>query len=624
MCGIAGWFNASVRRPSALLLDMCKHIKNRGPDATGARVFAAGVPSDAGEIGLGHTRLSIIDLSERALQPMADATGRYWIVFNGEIYNFESVRETLLGRHRIDFKSRSDTEVLLYAYIHMGEKCLDLFDGMFAFAVVDLVKKELFLARDRVGVKPLYYCSKNGEFVFSSVLKPIVTYFGNGFSINDAAMEEFFVRGYIGGEATIAEGVLRLTPGHWMRVFADGRVEKKCWWRIEQEKIPAPDFPCDEAAVLRTLGDTLSAAVRLRLISDVPLGVFLSGGIDSALVASLAAKESKEQISTFTIGFTDPRFDESESAAAIAAHLGTRHRRLVIGEKDFMDVLGYFSDAFDEPFADESAIPTLLLSRFARENITVALSGDGGDEQYFGYTRYDHLRKLKRLYGLPRWLRQLPGALLPRGLFNFDTLVKLQSLRYRSFLDCRQNLANPLPAVPFALDRGNGGVIAGVKTGRVPEETEWMLWDFLGYMPDDVLVKVDRASMRFGLEVRNPLLDHGFVEHSYYTVPQALKTSHGKKYLLKKMLGRHVPEALFDRPKKGFDIPLRHWVNHALHDEIASRLERPSGLERLFAMGAVKKLFHDQKFLGTKYGSFLFWRIYVFLKWEENFAGRAP
>jgi asparagine synthase (glutamine-hydrolysing) len=624
MCGITGWFNTSVRKPSAVLLDMCSYIRNRGPDAAGRVVFANGLPSESGEIGLGHARLSIIDLSDRALQPMSDESGNYWIVFNGEIYNFERVRAALLKEYRIDFKSRSDTEVLLYAYIRLRERCLDLLNGMFAFAVLDLGRRELFLARDRIGVKPLYYCAKDGEFVFSSVLKPIVAYFGNTFSFNDSALEEFFIQGYIGRNRSIADGIAQLPAGHWMRVSATGKVEKKRYWRIERDSIPSARWSArNPDRLVTTLNDALAESVRLRLVSDVPLGVFLSGGIDSALVAALAVKQSHGPVDTFTIGFSDPRYDESGYAAAIARRLGTRHHELIIGENDFMNVLGYFFDAFDEPFADESGIPTLLLSQFARKTITVALSGDGGDEQYFGYTRYDHLRRLRLYYGLPGYLRRILGALVPADLFDFDAHVKIQSLRYGTFLESRCNLANPLPALPFALERGRTGILPGREIGGIPQETEWMLHDFLGYMPDDVLAKVDRASMRFGLEVRNPLLDHTFAEHSFYTVPQAVKTAAEKKHLLRSMLALHIPAELFDRPKKGFDIPLRQWVNGALHDEIASLLGTATGLERLFRMAAVRRLFNDKKFMGTKYGSLFFWRIFVFLKWERNITRSA-
>jgi asparagine synthase (glutamine-hydrolysing) len=557
---------------------MCACLKHRGPDASGAQVFNRALSAPEGLIGMGHRRLSIIDLSENARQPMKDETGRYVIVFNGEIYNFKEIKAILIKRYPIDFASRSDTEVLLYAFIHLREKCLDLLNGMFAFAIVDLIKNELFLARDRMGVKPLYYYCKNGEFAFASIPRALFEYLSQSFAINTPAFNEYFIQGYIGGTKSIARDVHQLAPGHWMKIAADGVIENRRFWDLNPDAIREIETASvDNSELSSELGSLLSDSIKLRLVSDVPIGVFLSGGIDSTLVAALACKESISPVKTFTVGFQEKLYDESAFAKSIAQWLRTEHHELIVGEKDFLAILPYFNDAFDEPFADESAIPTLILSKFAREKITVALSGDGGDEQYFGYTKYDHLRRLQRIYSVPFFLRGSFLSMLPKKLFNFDTRIKLQSLCYRTHAECINNLVNPFTVLPDLHNGNIGALMEGNQTlPGLASENQWMIKDFKGYMTEDVLTKVDRASMRFGLEVRTPLLDYRFVQGSFYNVPLALKRRGEKKKILKKMLEPYVPKDLFERPKMGFAIPLKQWINGALNEEIAALLTQSS------------------------------------------------
>ncbi len=620
MCGIAGWFNRKKTHSYYDLMKMCACLEHRGPDAFGTLVLNQFLPASDGVIGMGHRRLSIIDLSEDARQPMIDKTGKYAIVFNGEIYNFMQIKVELAKQYHVTFANRSDTEVLLYAYIHLREKCLELLNGMFAFAIIDFNKNELFLARDRMGVKPLYYYSMNGEFVFASVPWAILSYLNMKFTINESAIYEYFIQGYIGGGKSIAADIHQLAPGHWMKINSDGEVENQGYWDLKVEQIKGAELKIDDRKkLIPALSTLLADAVRLRLISDVPIGVFLSGGIDSTLIAALACKESAEQVKTFTIGFNEKRFDESSFAKRIAQWLHTEHHELIIGEKDFLSILPQFHDAFDEPFADESAIPMLILSRFARGKITVALSGDGGDEQYFGYTKYDHLQRLHTVYSIPYFLRRLFVSLIPKKALNFDTKIKLQSIGYKNIDECVGNIVNCFTVLDgIAIDNKRALIRRELPSADMPLENRWMINDFKGYMWEDVLTKVDRASMRFGLEVRTPLLDYRFVQCSFYDVPLAQKIKREKKSLLKGMLEAFVPREFFERRKMGFGVPLKQWVNGTLQEEIAALIEQPTILEIFFRMKTLEKLFHDRKFVLTKYGSTLFWRLYVFRKWEEK------
>jgi asparagine synthase (glutamine-hydrolysing) len=620
MCGITGWFNTSAKRSSTLLAAMAQSIKHRGPDATGVKVFCNRAESETGEVGLGHVRLSVIDLSDNGRQPMCDTGKKYWIVFNGEIYNFKTLRKELIDNFGVSFASSTDTEVLLQAYIAYGEKCVEMCNGMFAFAIYDSVKEQLFCARDRLGVKPLYVYSAQGEFVFASEMRPLYRYLRNKVTVDKNAMYEFLVRGYIGGNKSIAQGVTQVPPATCITVDKTGGITRKTYWELGSRAIKEMETPpaFDSDKIISQVEQALAASVASRLVSDVPLGVFLSGGIDSTLIACLAQKASNKRVKTFTIGFTEKEYDESGYAREVARALGTEHHEFIISEQEFLSALDTFHAAFDEPFADESAIPTIVLSRFSRQHITVALSGDGGDEEYFGYTTYDYLSKLAALYKVPRAVRRLGNALVPRSLVDFDLATKLQALQYRDVKQARANIANPFSVMPSLLQSARLPLPEQDVFGALAPQNRWMLQDLTGYMTEDILVKVDRASMHFGLEVRNPFLDYRFVEESFYTVPLALKTGRGKKHVLKTIASRHVPARLIDRPKMGFAIPIAKWVNGELNREIGELLGQKTMLDTCINRDRCRSLLTTPSFARTKYGSFLLWRIYSFMKWEQR------
>jgi len=623
MCGITGWFNSSSVKNYDLLRDMCEQIHHRGPDFTSFNLFTHGkLSQNVGNVGLGHTRLSIIDLSPQGNQPMSDATGRWWIIFNGEIYNYKEIKHRLLSQFRIKLRSNTDTEILLYAYIYYKEKSLELMNGMFAFAIFDSKEQELFIARDRIGIKPLYYYENDGEFAFGSELKPIYHYLQNSFNLNQHALYDYFNRGYIGGTHTIAHNIKRLLPATWIRVSHNKESVPHVYWSINTEKVRSMEYARDinESKIVSATHQTIYQAIKSQLMSDVPIGTFLSGGIDSSLVTAIAAKEMPGQLKTFTIGFKDPCYDESGYARRIAQYLHTDHHELIIDETDFLAACEEMTQIYDEPFADSSAIPTLLLSRFARNFITVALSGDGGDEQYYGYATYDHYKKLQALYKIPYWIRKLFASfLVKKDKMGFDFLLKSASLGYKDFETCRRNITNILSVVPGLLRSPSRSNIKNSIAAGLLSENRFMIDDLMNYMVDDVLTKVDRASMHCGLEVRVPLLDQTIVENSYYGIPLSLKLTKIKKAVLKRLLAEYIPRDFFERPKKGFAIPITNWVNGRLKSNIMHLINHKNRLSEFLNMEIVQKMFNNPKILQSKYGSIFFWRVYIFLLWEKQY-----
>jgi asparagine synthase (glutamine-hydrolysing) len=626
MCGITGWFNRTAKKQTSILSEMCSLIAHRGPNCSFQKVFDNGEErpgeKNEGTIGLGHTRLSIIDLSSDGNQPMSDNSSRYWIVFNGEIYNYRELKKNLLSHH-IKFKGNSDTEVLLYLYILKKEKCVSELNGIFAFAIVDLDNNEMFLARDRLGVKPLYFYYAHDQFVFGSELKPIYRYLTDRFEINNDAIVEFFKKGYIGDNRTIAKNIFKLPPAAWIKINHEGDMVCKKYWEVDLKrvtKMQAMENYTSEGKILQNVKNTIQAAVRRQLVSDVPLGTFLSGGIDSSLVSAFAAKEVAGQLNTFSIGFNEPEFDESGFAKTIARHLGAKHHELILGENDFLKLIETLPEMFDEPFADSSAIPTLALARFTREKITVALSGDGGDEQFWGYTRYDHMKKIAALYRVPSMLRRLFSSLILPEIFGMDLSHKIKILAYENKYIANDNLSNSL----LSLRKSYNG-IAEFDTSpndamkSLGFENFLMIKDLCDYMIDDVLAKVDRASMHCGLEVRVPLLDHIVIENSFYEVPLFYKTNFSKKYILKTILKDFIPESLFERPKMGFGIPLQKWVNNDLYPAIEAKLMEKSVLDVFFNKKNLKKAFYNEKIVNTKFGAEFFWRVFMFLSWENRY-----
>jgi asparagine synthase (glutamine-hydrolysing) len=594
MCGIAGIL--SSERPTraaieAAVIAMTETLRHRGPDDRGIWI-----DPDAG-IAFGHQRLSIIDISAGGHQPMATREGRFVITYNGEIYNYRELAERL-RQAGVSLRSRSDTEVLIESIAQWGvEEALRQCEGMFAFALWDKERRELTLARDRLGIKPLYWGRIGGALLFGSELKALRAYGGGGLEIDRRALAEFLRLGYVPAPASIYRNVYKLEPGVLL-VAAQGREPRlERYWDLRQiARATRPGSEAGEADAIAGLERVLSRAVQNEMVSDVPLGAFLSGGIDSSLVTALMQAGSSRPVKTFTIGFSSREHDEAHYAKLVAAHLGTDHTELYVEEQAARDVIPYLPIWYDEPFADSSQIPTQIVSSLARKHVTVALSGDGGDELFAGYTRYRLARNLDRaLRTVPRAIRRgvaAPLAALPENAAR--RLAALIPAPWRPTL-----VAQRLPKLAALLCEADGdaayrrlvslwpepeAMVVGLAPGPAPASDpalardlpalveRMMLHDATGYLPDDLLAKVDRASMSVSLEVRVPLLNHRVVEHAWHMPLSAKLRGNTTKWALRRILDRYVPRELIDRPKQGFGVPLAAWLRGALRDWAADLL----------------------------------------------------
>src|SRR3954469_2868679 len=567
MCGIAGRFNYDAMRPvdRATLEAMTDSMSHRGPDASGYHV--------APGIGLGHRRLSIIDLSTGD-QPLANETGTIWTVFNGEIYNFADVRAELIA-HGHRFRTNSDTEIIVHGYEQWGERCVDKFRGMFAFAVWDSAARRLMLARDRVGVKPLYYAELPGRgLVFGSELKSLLEDPDVSREWRPDALDAFLTLLYIPAPATIYQGIHKLEPGHVL-IAEKGAIRTSRYWDLE---FTGDGDARRESDYLEELDALLRESVALRQIADVPLGAFLSGGIDSSAVAAYMVETSSRPPLTISVGFDDAAYDELAHAKLVAEHLGCEfHPRTVT--PDIVDLLPKLAWHLDEPFADSSAVPTYYVSQAARELVTVALSGDGGDELWAGYARH---RVERWELAARHWLGATGSRITGRIAERLPPAVKgARSLRH---------LALPPPAA-CAVKHGYGLFDSDARGGLYSPEFAHEVRDadpFIGfrlaydacssrdpldcalyvdvktYLVDDIMTKVDKMSMAVSLESREPLLDHKLLEFAA-RVPSSLKLKNGQgKYLLRRLLERRIPKAIVDRPKHGFEAPIGEWLRGPL------------------------------------------------------------
>jgi asparagine synthase (glutamine-hydrolysing) len=643
MCGLVGFKSAKeFRKLSEDLPAAVSCLHARGPDDSG--LF---FDRDSG-VGLGHRRLAVLDLSVAGRQPMASDDGKVLIAHNGEIYNFKEIRKTLEG-YGHHFRSATDTEVVLKAYIQWGIDCLNHFVGMFAFALWDARENRLFFARDRLGIKPLYYNFRSGTLLLSSELKALMKFKYFERSLDDQTIPLFLHYQYIPAPRAVFKNTFKLVPGHY-GVFERGDLKIRPYWQPpESGSGPKKTDACEED-ILEELDRILTRSVSERLVSDVPLGALLSGGIDSSMVVALMQKVNTSPVRTFSIGFKDQKYDEAPWAYKVARYLGTDHTELYVTPKEAMDVIPKLPEIYDEPFGDPSGIPTFLVSRLARSHVTVALSGDGGDEQFCGYVRYWVTEKMHtRFQRLPRSFRRLlayltgkiPSQFMERS-YPVWSRFALQRFQVANFPDKWQKLiammeANslqdlyrtticlwPLNEVPLLTGRVLPESIfeqTFQKSQRLSILSRLMRVDQMTYLPDAMLTKVDRASMAVSLEVRVPLLDHRVMEFTS-SLPEGLKYRNGEgKYILKKLLARYVPSELFERPKMGFAVPIDKWFRNELKELLLDYLS-PERVKRegLFDHNIVEQKIQEH-LSGKINHQYRIWALLMWEMWREKWLG---
>lgn len=579
MCGIAGFWAAGgcAAEPSyAILRRMTDALWHRGPDD-------AGHWCDEGPgIALGHRRLSIIDLSPQGHQPMISADGRWTIVFNGEIYNYPELRRCLETAGVGGWRGSSDTEVLLAAVSRWGlNETLNRLVGMFGFALWDGHERCLYLARDRMGEKPLYYGWLGEDLLFGSELKALRAHPGWKGEIDRDVLALFMRYSYLPAPHAIYQGFHKLRPGHYLRItsaaMASREADPVAFWSHDAaaRAAQADRFSGSPAEAVSRLDALMRNAVAGQMVADVPVGAFLSGGIDSSAVVALMQAQDTRQVRTFTIGFTESEFNEANYARKVAAHLGTDHTELFVTPRDMLDVIPRLPVIYDEPFGDSSQVPTILVSRLARSEVTVCLSGDGGDELFGGYRRYDQaVRQWLRLEQLPTPVRRALAALVPVVNLRTAKLREVIGARNRTELYRRlvSNCRDPLGLVLGSSAAQTRLSDPSCSTIMEDYRDEMMWLDAVGYLPGDILAKMDRASMSVSLESRIPLLDHRIVEFAW-SLPAALKWHDGRgKWPLRALLAQYVPSELIDRPKKGFGIPVARWLRDELRDWAENQL----------------------------------------------------
>lgn len=626
MCGILGWISPEHTdgdRATRAALPALKALHWRGPD--GRRLQAG-----PGWI-LGHTRLAIIDLTEHASQPMHDGLGG-WLVFNGEIYNFQELRQELIAAG-FTFRSSSDTEVLLYALRHWGPACLKRLRGMFAFGWLDTTRHELLLARDRYGVKPLAYELQKDSFRFASDLFGLRCLPAAGNAIDSESVYLYLGLGYIPAPHSIIRGIRKVRPGHYVRLkWSDCRFDltEHQYWSIS-EISPADELVNgSKKAALENYERLIAEAVRYRLISDVPVGILLSGGIDSTLVTALCQEQAGKQVPTFTMGFDDPRMDEAPFARRIANSLGSEHTEFRIGEEDVLKVWDRLWTAYDEPFADSSSLPMVALCRLVSRCVKVGLSGDGGDETFCGYPWHRAINRLNSLSVIPTFLRRplagVTAALAPS--LRYKATVFGQSDRVGQWSVLRTGLSDktsrllPIHDVERRAPFREYFCEWSRVLDPVKDPLDWACrMDLLTYLPDDLMVKADRASMSVGLELREPLLDHELtawslrlpVEHRYDRI------SRTSKVLSRDLLQRRVPRILVERPKQGFTPPLDCWLKGPLLGSVSDALQRlrRGDLAPLCLPPECEDWSHCASKLNDQYHQFL-WRLVCFSEWMRH------
>ncbi len=561
MCGISGYISSPGRLDKQDFVRATNAIKHRGPDAEGF------YENEQHSLFLWHKRLSIIDLSSASNQPFFSNCGRYVMVYNGEVYNYKEIKEQL----QLVTRTTGDTEVILEAYAKIGVRSFEMLNGMFAFAIYDILEQKIILCRDRIGIKPLFYYWDGVQFAFASEIKMLKVLPGFNKTINYDSIPEFLHLGFIPEPYTIYKHVSKFPAAHFS-IFSLGDIFKpnftvpvNSYWKLKDaiEPVAVKDFTTTK----KQLKELLIDSVEKQLISDVPVGTFLSGGIDSSLITAMAAQLKKDKVKTFSIGYDTKKYDESEYALQVAKHLGTEHHAFRLTEDEVEEILSDIIFQYDEPFADSSAYPTMIVSKLARQHVTVTLSGDGADELFLGYGMYKWASRLSN--PVVQFLRkpvffatQHADSIIKRGglLLDYSSIDHIRShiFSQEQYLNSEKDLKHLLLEENFSFDRFNREVDSGKRI--LTPKGKQSFWDINYYLKDDLLVKVDRASMRYSLESRVPYLDHRVVEYAV-NIDADLRYHKGiSKYILKEILYDYLPRALFDRPKWGFALPLPHWM----------------------------------------------------------------
>ena len=622
MCGIAGIVDAGAghKIEAAAIHRMCQAIVHRGPDDEGIFVKDGA--------GLGMRRLSIIDLSG-GRQPIFNEDQSIWVVFNGEIYNFPELKPELEARgHR--FYTHTDTEVIVHLYEEMGAECVQKLRGMFAFAVYDSRRQSLLIARDRLGKKPLHYALEDGKLYFGSEIKSLLAVAPQLAELDLQGILQYLYYGYILEPQTAFRNIKKLPPGHVLE-FRDGAIKIKQYWDVPTY---GTSHPASEGEVLEELDRRLGEATRIRLISDVPLGALLSGGVDSSIVVALMARASSGPVKTFSIGFENEKFNESHYARLVAERFCTEHHELTV-KPELEETLDHLSRMMEEPFGDSSMLPTYYVCRMARQHVTVAVSGDGGDELFAGYDRYLTSLTRRRYDGIPGWIGKLyreqlhgrlPGRMYGRNLaWNatlsprdryldtmsfFPALHRERALFDEGFLRIADGLADPLAQFRGYYDNA-----------PAPDAMSRLLYlDTKTYLVGDILTKVDRMSMLTSLEVRVPMLDHQFVEWVAALPIEWKLRGHTRKYLLKKLAERlQIPSELLHRPKQGFQLPLVDWMRREMKESVLQILLEPRTLQRGYFKPRAVRALVEEHLSKRRNRSGLLWRLLVLELWHRNF-----
>jgi asparagine synthase (glutamine-hydrolysing) len=616
MCGIAGFISPNLRKDQLQLIT--RALQHRGPDAEGFYFEE----KNKYNVGLGHRRLSILDLSEASNQPFYSRDRRYVMIFNGEVYNYKEVA----AKYKITTQTTSDTEVIIEAFALKGIDCVNDFNGMFALAIWDTKDEQLFLLRDRFGVKPLVYYQHESNFTFASELKALIKLPFQR-KINIPALQDYFFSEYIPGDHCILENFYKLPNGHYL-VYKQGTIEIKPYYKFSEKIIGRPLAARNEGQLLDEFESLLSSSVAYRQVSDVPIGAFLSGGTDSSLICALFQKQNTQPVNTFTIGFDVVGFDESGYARDVASILKTNHSETHLSDKSSMAIVDNIVDYYDEPFAAPSTIPSYLVCNVARRNVTVAMSGDGGDELFMGYGYYDLYKKLKRLYRIdPGIIRRLMKAGFGILGSRYERAGRLLGLPSKNLM------AHVWSEQQYMFAEKEVGQLLGTKGNNLSAKVAWekidkmglsdfekiSLFDIEQYLAHNLLYKMDSASMANSLEVRNPYLDYRVMEFSY-NLPEEFKMRNGQaKYLMKKLLERYLPKELVYRRKWGFPAPIGDWLNR----DLAYLIDKWLAPERIKKQGLLNEKIvarYIQEFRsGKKYHDKRIWSLIFFQMWYEKY-----